>query len=176
MKRLLIAFLALSILVIGAGTVSAQIDQQAPITPTSKVYAAWQPFEKGVMIWWSDLDQIWVLINPSGNTPGQAYIYVDNWNEGLAIPNNGTPPAGRFAPVRGFGYIWGNYQGGVLPMNQLGWALSPELGYDSASRTFSGNEVLIGGPGDTEYGVTFTLNAQSNTYFGTGGYRVIDIG
>ena len=173
MKRILIAFLALSILVMGVGAVAAQLEGQVEITPIGKVYAAWQPFEKGVMIWWSDLDQIWVLINPTSGTFGQAYIYKDNWDESKAIPNNGTPPANRFAPTRGFGYIWGNYQGGILPSNQLGWALAPELGYDSASRTLSGSTILIGGPGDTEYRVTFIPTAQANVFNSVGTFEIL---
>jgi len=178
MKRILITFLALSMLLMGAGVASAQLDQDAPITPTSRVWAAWQPFEKGVMIWWSDLDQIWVLINPTDSNPnGQAYIYVDNWN-GSSVNNTGAPPDNRFAPIRGFGYIWDTYLGGPSSGNQLGWALSEEIGFDSASRTFSGNTIVIGGPGDTEYSVSFLATAQSGVYVGTGNatFRVVNYG
>ena len=178
MKRVLIAFLALSILVLGAGAVSAQLEQQAPITPTNQVYAAWQPFEKGVMIWWSDLDQIWVLINPTDNNPdGQAYIYEDNWN-GSSVNNTGAPPNDRYAPIRGFGFIWDTYLGGPVSSNQLGWAYSREIGFDSAARIVSGNGFLIQGPGDTEYFVSFLATAQSGVYVGTGNatYRVLNYG
>jgi hypothetical protein len=174
MKRLLVAFLALTLLVLGAGIATAQIENNAVITPTNKVYAAWQPFEGGVMIWWSDLDQIWVLINPVGNTPGQAYIYQDNWtNQGISA---GSPPLGRYGAVRGFGYIWANYLSGGA--GQLGWAYAPEIGYDSAARTVSGNGYRIQGPGETEYFVSFIpVPNTTNLYFGVGGaYSVIDIG
>lgn len=177
MKRMLMMFLALAMVVLGAVTVSAQntIDQDARITPTSAVWAAWQPFEKGVMIWWSDLDQIWVLINPVGSAPGQAFIYEDNWN-GSSVNNTGAPPDGRFAPIRGFGYVWDTYLGGPKADNQLGWALAQEIGYDSASRTFSGNTIVIGGPGDTEYAVSFIPTAQSSVFYGVGAFSIIKIG
>lgn len=169
MKRILLGFLALTMLV-SIGAAAAQIEQQAVITPTSKVYAAWQPFENGVMMWWSDLDQIWVLINPSGNNPGQAYIYEDTWN---GESYTSSPPLGRYGAVRGFGKVWSLLGGSS---GQLGWALAPELGYDSASRSISGNQWIIGGPGDTEYGVTFQPSAQANIFVGVGNYYVIDIG
>jgi hypothetical protein len=180
MKRILLAFLLLAVVAVGAVAVSAQqatILSTASITTTNKVYAAWQPFEKGVMIWWSDLDQIWVLVNPSGsNTPGQALIYKDDWTN---ASYNYTAPSGRFAPVRGFGEIW-HYMGGSQSYNQLGWALSPELGFDSAAREITGTSsnltsFRIQGPGDTEYGVSFQ-SVGSGTYVGVGTYWVIDIG
>jgi hypothetical protein len=177
MKRILLAFLVLAVVAVGAVTVSAlpEIDQDATVTPTSRVWAAWQPFENGVMMWWSDLDggQIWVLINPVGNTPGQAYIYEDDWT-GESLSSI-TPPAGRFTPVRGFGRVW-RLLGGASSGNQLGWALSEEIGFDSASRTFSGNTIIVGGPGDTEYTVSFLPTAQSNIFYGVGTFSVIDFG
>jgi hypothetical protein len=171
MKRLLVAFLLVTLLVMGTAAVSAQIEQQAVITPTNAVYAAWQPFENGVMMWWSDLDQIWVLINPTNSSPGFAYIYEDTWN-GETI-SSGTPPAGRFGAIRGFGKVWSYLGGGT---GQLGWAYAPELGYDSAARSVSNGVITIKGPGDTRYRVTFIPTGQANTYAGVGVFEVLDFG
>lgn len=173
MKRILIAVLVLTCLVMGVGSAGAQdILNNATITPVNQVYAAWQPFENGVMMWWSDLDQVWVLINRPANVTN-AYIYQDEWTNETA-PNFGIPPANRHGAIRGFGRVWGRLGG---PLSDLGWALAPEIGYDSASRTITNGVITIGGPGDTVYTVAFIPQAQAaNTYAGVGVYTVIKIG
>jgi hypothetical protein len=177
MKRILVAVLVLALLVVvGISSISAQtiaIANNVSIPPVNRVWAAWQPFERGVMMWWSDLNQVWVLINqPAGSMTQNAYIYTDAW-QGESAPNFGAPPAGRFSAVRGFGRVWGLLGG---PTSQLGWALAPEIGYDSASRSITNGVITIGGPGNTVYTVTFLPTAQAGMFNGVGVYTVVNIG
>jgi hypothetical protein len=95
----------------------------APICPLTSdaVAAAYQPFERGHMLWWGDIGQILVLYDT-----GNYEIYDDTWFEGEANPNIGTPPAGTVAPVRGFGKLWAN---NPEVRDGLGWGLAAETGY-----------------------------------------------
>lgn len=119
-----------------------------PQSPPLAVFGAWQPFEGGVMIWFSDTREIWVMTN----SDHQVQVFPDTYVEGEPSPDV-TAPQGRYAAVRGFGRVWVAAGGADGP---LGWALAEETGFDSArqsagSRSFT---TYIQGPGDTVYAVT----------------------
>jgi hypothetical protein len=119
-----------------------------PQEPPLSVFAAWQPFEGGVMLWFSDTEEIWVLTHIGQ----RVVVYVDDYMEGMPDPT-ADAPAGLFTPVRGFGRVWAALGGGD---SILGWALAPETGFDSArqpagSRSYT---TFVQGPGDTVYAVT----------------------
>ncbi|GIL08581.1 MAG: hypothetical protein BroJett033_0920 [Chloroflexota bacterium] len=119
-----------------------------PQDPPAAVFAAWQPFEGGVMMWFFDTQEIWVLTNADHRLT----VHPDTFVEGMAAPPF-TAPAGRFAPERGFGVVWEALGG---PDSPLGWALAPETGFDSARQAASRRSftTYIKGPGDTVYAVT----------------------
>ncbi len=98
----------------------------APVCPPSppiRVYAAWQPFTRGLMLWLSDVGTITVLYED-----GTFTVYSDTWREGMPEETVSAPP-GSYAPVRGFRRVWDALGGAA---SDLGWATAPEQGFDSA--------------------------------------------
>ena len=95
-----------------------------PDGPASSSSAAEQIFENGRMIWLQQDDRIYVFLND-----GTYRTYEDTWVAGQPDTVPGlTPPAGRVAPVRGFGKVW---SGAPEVRSQLGWALAPEQGFET---------------------------------------------
>jgi len=91
-----------------------------PMAQANVIWAAWQPFERGHMLWPSDTQRVIAF-----HDDGIWTEFADQWAEGTPIPSRGTPPPGRVAPVRGFGYLWGTYD---EVAERLGWALEEEKG------------------------------------------------
>lgn len=119
-----------------------------PQDPPATVFAAWQPFEGGVMMWFFDTREIWVMTSADH----RIQVFPDTFVEGMADPDF-EAPVERFVPVRGFGRVWDELGG---PESALGWALAPETGLDSARQAASRRSftTYIKGPGDTVYAVT----------------------
>lgn len=119
-----------------------------PQDPPAAVFAAWQPFEGGVMLWFFDTQEIWVMTNGDQ----QLDVFPDTFVEGMAPPPF-EAPADRFVPERGFGRVWEALGG---PDGPLGWALTQEIGFDSARQAASRRSftTYIKGPGRTVYAVT----------------------
>ncbi|MFO7323475.1 MAG: hypothetical protein DIU68_017225 [Chloroflexota bacterium] len=118
-------------------------------TPPRATFAAWQPFEGGVMLYFADTGEIWVLTNADN----RVRVYRDAFVEGMPEPEISNIPENRFAARRGFGIVWRQLGG---PESPLGWALAEEIGFDSA-RQPAGRvsfTTYIQGPGDTVYAVT----------------------
>jgi hypothetical protein len=127
----------------------------APVQPPERcaeqvaqpVFAAWQPFEGGMMLWFADTEKIYVLYNEGRRVE----VYSDS--ETIEPPPDLTPPVNRVVPVSGFGAVWVTLGGAE---GALGWALADEIGFDSA-RQPAGHRSLttyIQGPGATVYAVT----------------------
>jgi hypothetical protein len=93
---------------------------QCPLTH-QYVWAAYQPFEGGYMIWRGDTAEIYVLYQD-----GSYEQYEDTWQEGEPIPGDDVPPVGLFRPARGFGKLWATELG---VRERLGWATAAESGY-----------------------------------------------
>lgn len=91
-----------------------------PTGQASVVWAAWQPFERGYMFWRSDTMRVIAFYD--GGTWTE---FADQW-DGLTTVSRGSPPPGRVAPIRGFGYLWGTYD---EVANRLGWGLEEEKGF-----------------------------------------------
>ena len=125
-----------------------------PEAPARTVFAVWQPFEKGVLIWFSDVQQIFVMTND-----GVLRVYADAYVEGQPDPS-AAPPAGLFAPRRGFGLLWQGLGGANSP---LGWATAPEVGYDGARQAagHSSYTTYIAGPERIVYAVTQLPGAET---------------
>lgn len=119
-----------------------------PQDPPGAVFAAWQPFEGGVMMWFFDTKEIWVMTAADR----QVQVYPDTFVEGMPNPDF-QAPTGLVTPVRGFGRVWEQIGG---PDSPLGWALASELGFDSARQAASRRSftTYIQGPGETVYAVT----------------------
>ena len=107
--------------------------------------AAHERFEGGYMFWRQDIKKIYVFFgNPNTDTVGTWIEYEDTWVDGEPMPTpqagglpgvrgSATPPAGKYAPVRGFGKLW--YSDKDL-RDRMGWALEPEQPVSGAFQTF----------------------------------------
>lgn len=91
-----------------------------PVSNARIVWAAWQPFERGAMLWRDDVNQVTVFYQGAGWT-----TLPDQWDQVTAAPSRGAAPPGLQAPVRGFGWIWGTRD---EVFNGLGWATDQEKG------------------------------------------------
>ncbi len=107
------------------------------------VWAAWQPFEKGGMLWRDDTDQTYALTWEGADASrgavkngGAEWRWDNSFPEGRDL----KPPEGLYEPVRGFGYAWFKFLGG--PTGSLGWALQPERGFCATLQTFERGFVM----------------------------------
>lgn len=94
-----------------------------PEEPALTVFAVFQPFERGALIWFGDTRQIYML-----TADHRLRVYQDSFVEGMADPPD-VAPDGLLTPVRGFGRLWQSLGG---PNSALGWATAAEQGFDSA--------------------------------------------
>lgn len=116
---------------------------RCPLTQDA-VWAAYEPFERGHMVWRSDTREIYVMYNDSSYE-----VYQDTWQEGDPVDIPGTPPPGLLAPVRGFGNLYAHQP---HLQERLGWATAEEIGYTMAVETIPGGSGRY--PGISTY---FTL-------------------
>jgi hypothetical protein len=90
-----------------------------------KIYAAFQSYENGYMVWRSDTGGIWVF----GNNGWLATYYPEASYKNLPDnPITDPTPAGLTRPVSGFGRVWGNF---ADVRQALGWAVAAEIGYEA---------------------------------------------
>ena len=76
------------------------------------------------MIWFEATDSIYVFYKDQS-----WQRFDDTWSEDQAQSDPAfIPPAERFQPIRGFGKVWREHQN---VRQQLGWALGPELAFES---------------------------------------------
>jgi hypothetical protein len=111
-------------------------DHLAPRCPLDRkqVWAAYEAFERGHMVWRDDTREITVLYND-----GSFESYEDTWQEGDPVDIPGSPPPRLFAPVRGFGHL---YAGQSHVRERLGWATTAEVGYTMTVETILGGSGL----------------------------------
>jgi hypothetical protein len=131
---------------LSVGIICPYEEHLAPECPLTQhhVWAAYEPFEGGHMVWRSDTREIYVLYHD-----GDYETHEDTWQESEPIEIEGAPPQGLQAPVRGFGKLWAN-QSGVR--ERLSWATAAESGYTMAVETIPGGSGRY--PGTSTY---FTL-------------------
>lgn len=133
----------------------------APPIPTL-TQAAWQPFERGFMIYLQ-------------GSPGSIYVisndarfrrFDDTFVSGVDPESSGeAPPPGLVEPVRGFGKVWRN-NADVRAM--LGWALQQEQGDTASVQLFArGRAIFLPG-----YGQTYFL-FDDPTFMGGGTWRMV---
>jgi hypothetical protein len=116
---------------------SAEWDRGKLGCPTSEavvVWAAWQPFEHGYMLWRSDTERVTVFYDDRSWAE-----FSDQWVEGEAYPSRGSPEPGLLAPSRGFGYIWSTNN---EVFDRLGWALAEEEGFCAKIQRFENGLIL----------------------------------
>jgi hypothetical protein len=94
-----------------------------PDEPLRSLTGAIQPFQDGLMLWFSDTHQIWVLTD----SDQRVQVFDDLYQEGDPDPAD-KAPSGLFTPKRGFGRVW-KLSGA---QNPLGWATAQESGVDIA--------------------------------------------
>lgn len=111
--------------------------------PTGNTFTrvgAWEPFQKGEMIWVGEPDgtqgMIYVLYQN-----GQWQEYYDGFTEGDPEEAGYTPPSGLLEPRRGFGKIWRDELGASSAT--LGWATQPETGVRITAQSFNGTGIMI---------------------------------
>ncbi len=97
--------------------------------------AAEQVFETGTMYWWSGNQQIYVL---TGRSSGHWSVYPNTYREGEDLTVL-SPPAGFYAPVRGFGKVW---RDNPAVSDALGWGEGPEAGLTGVYQRFANGTML----------------------------------
>jgi hypothetical protein len=114
------------------GGVTAQLG--CPLSePGQIIWAAWEPFERGAMLWRSDTNRAYAFTNDA------SWSVVDaSWN-GQPVPSRGAPPPGLTVPERGFGYAWATDDELFL---RLGWARDAEKGFCARVQEFERGAVL----------------------------------
>ena len=103
--------------------------------PQQIVWAAWEPFERGYLLWRKDTDAAYAFYGLNG---GRWFRINQTWDGG-AIPDRGAPPPGLQAPERGFGYVWAASD---EIFQALGWATDKEKGFCAAVQTFEQGFIL----------------------------------
>ena len=107
------------------------------IAAARSVWSAWQPFERGHMLWREDMDRMYILYSR-----GQWQGFDDTWN-GVEIPNHyGVPPSALQTPTRGFGYLWATND---AVFSELGWATDIEKGVCLWSQDFEHGVLMSTG-------------------------------
>lgn len=95
-----------------------------PLDEPTLSAAAEQPFENGLMIWLEATDSVYVFYRDQS-----WQRFDDDWSEDQLESDPAiVPPDGLYQPVRGFGKVW---RENASVRQELGWALGPELGFDS---------------------------------------------
>ena len=110
----------------------------------SEIEAAWQPFERGQMLWRNDENFIYVLQAENE----QWFETADRWRDGddLLDPSI-IAPATLQQPVRGFGLIWRER----ALVDAVGFGTSSEVGFLAIIQRFEQGEAWFNEFNDTIY-------------------------
>jgi hypothetical protein len=115
--------------------------------------AAWQPFERGLMVWFQEGGLTYVLMD-DGSLLKPYQIVNDPSTDPLPAPDpNILPPAGLYQPELGFAKFWrGLVPGYGWVRERLGWALAPEKPYSAFWQCNTAGDArarcYFNGPGD----------------------------
>jgi hypothetical protein len=98
-----------------------------------KTQAAVQHFERGIMFWLQERNEIWALIASPLEDQFYWRVLPNLWSDSQPESDPAVqPPADRFQPVRGFGLAWRLGGGSYGPQRtDLGWASDEETGFDT---------------------------------------------
>jgi hypothetical protein len=89
--------------------------------PGAEIDAAFQQFERGMMLWRVDTNEIYVM-----RSDGRYEAFADTWQQGEDFTSGEAPPDGVLAPIRGFGKVWAQQD---RVRGALGWATAPETSF-----------------------------------------------
>lgn len=131
-----------------------------------------QVFEGGRMFYLQPVDRIWVLFyDEDTRDSGTWAVYENQWVEGMPeIDPSIIVPDGYVQPRRGFGMLWRNNPD---VREALGFALDPEIGFEShytftqgAIRVVDGVVVVEAGVHTllSYYGALFTFDEPTMTW------------
>ncbi len=136
---------------LSAADFSAQLG--CPDAEAITTLAAWQPFERGGLLWREDRNLIYILREDA------SWDFIgDSWQgqpEPPLDPDLAPPEDGLHVPVRGFGQLWREEN----LVTDLGWGLTPEVAFTATIQIFDTAQVWAG-PDEG----TFTLLFDDNTY------------
>jgi hypothetical protein len=112
-----------------------------PTANSSITWAAWEPFERGQMIWRQDVDSVYALAQTTSNPIGGTWqAILETWDgsnpEGVGM----SPPPGLYEPKRGFGWVWRTFLNG--PTGPFGWATDEEKGFCAKVQPFERGTLL----------------------------------
>ncbi|MDJ0757198.1 MAG: hypothetical protein QNJ45_26940 [Ardenticatenaceae bacterium] len=128
-----IYFLFFVFVLVLTGFINTQPAVAGTIDPRSK--AAYQSFERGMMVWREDTGEIYVLFDD-----GRVMWFAESsYNDLPRNPVIDIPPDGLIKPDYGFGRVWGHND---LVRIGLGWATSTEVAY---TLTVSSEPYTAGG-------------------------------
>jgi len=117
--------------------VQKELELGCALEPDRLVPAAWQPFDKGYMIWRDDTRQIYILVETAYVTPiiplGSWRAYPDQWQEGMPEISCDEAEYQDYPLVRGFGYLWCNQK---EVREALGDSADEEKGTERLLQTF----------------------------------------
>jgi len=102
------------------------------LAPSAVVWSAWQPFERGFMLWRSDTKRITAFF-----ADATWASFADQW-DGRSY-DLGSPPEGKIAPIRGFGWVWMQHP---EVASRLGWGLQQEKGFCARIQSYEHGFVL----------------------------------
>lgn len=130
-----------------------------PTAAAVQTQAAWQVFEsEHQMVWLANDDSILAMYE------GQWHGFEDTFDEAAdpeRPPDAPTPPSSDLLEAeRGFGKVW------VDRVDEIGFAVSEEQGYDATVQQFEGGMLVT-----TPYGQVFTLEGVTDTQSGSGPYQ-----
>jgi len=94
----------------------------APVGRTVTIYATYQPFQNGFMVWSSDSSSISVYFNSSAQLRSFAASTYGYWPDPVSLP----VPSPYYQPILGFGKVWNS---GIGVRDGLGWGTGPEQGF-----------------------------------------------
>lgn len=109
--------------------------------------ATYQQYENGFMVWRGDNAEIRVYIGAlAGDADSIGELTVYSARQYGSLPSQTfTPPAGRIAPIMGFGKVWGNFPS---VRQRLGWAINPEQSHTMTIRVRNGQVIGFTIPGN----------------------------
>lgn len=122
-----------------AALIGGELNRQlgCPRAGATVISAAWQPFERGQLLWREDLQFIYTLRSDNTWAANQD-TYQDGQPEPPPDPELAPPAAWLLTPVRGFGRVWREENLAV----EIGWAVAEEAGFAGAIQVFDSGTVL----------------------------------
>lgn len=96
--------------------------------------AAYQPFERGEMVYLQAAPNGFIYALVSSLVPNRFTRYSDTFVQGVDPESGGAlPPPGLLEPVRGFGKVW---RGDPALQTSIGYAVAPEAGETATVQLF----------------------------------------